>query len=125
MTLHHAALEVRDLDAAIEWYREKLDFAFERRFELPEARIEIAYVKNEALRIELLKREDPVAEPEGFRPGMHICFEVPDIEAAASALEERGIEFAQRPKLIGPARVRNLWIRDHEGHLIEFLELLE
>lgn len=120
-TLHHAAIEVSDLDAAIAWYSEHLEFVFERRFELPEVGIEIAYLTSDALRIELLRRPFGPA-PEGFRAPMHICFEVDDIEQAAEELRRRGVEFAQEPKRIEPARVKNLWIRDHEGHLIEFLE---
>jgi catechol 2,3-dioxygenase-like lactoylglutathione lyase family enzyme len=122
---HHTAIEVQDLEAAIEWYGSKLGFVFDRRFELPEAQIEIAYMTTDSFRIELLRRADSVPEPERFRPSMHICFEVDDLNAAEAALERKGVEFAQRPKLIGPARVRNLWIRDHEGHLIEFLEPLD
>jgi len=125
LKLHHTAIEVQDLESAIEWYRSMLDFVFERRFELPDARIEIAYMTTDSFRIELLKRADSVREPEGFRPSMHICFEVDDIHAAEVELDGKGVEFAQRPKLIEAARVRNLWIRDHEGHLIEFLEPLD
>lgn len=125
-TLHHTAVEVADLDAAIEWYSGYLDFVFERRFELPESGIEIAYLTSAALRIELLKRSSgPAREPEGFQAPMHICFEVDDIEQAAAELRRRGVEIAQEPKLIEPARVKNLWIRDHEGHLIEFLETVD
>ena len=125
-SLHHTAIEVADLDVAIEWYTAHLDFTFERRFELPDAGIEIAYLTSDALRIELLKRADgATSTAEEFRPSMHICFEVDDIEEAADELRRRGVDFAQEPKLIEPARVKNLWIRDHEGHLIEFLEPLD
>lgn len=153
--LHHVAIDVADIDGAIDWYRDYLGFQFERRFELPDAGISIAYMKSEALRIELLRRGESrvdagfveggdssapstQAPPGGasavssslraaqsradFRPSMHICFEVDDIEAAAGELRRRGVEFAQEPKLIPPAGVKNLWIRAFEGHLIEFLE---
>ena len=120
-TLHHVAIEVADLDGAIAWYRHYLDFRFERRFELPDAGISIAYMTGDALRIELLRRSQ--AQPgEDVRPGMHVCFEVDDIELAADELRSRGIELAQEPKLIAPAGVKNLWIRAFEGHQIEFLE---
>lgn len=126
-TLHHTAIEVRDLDGAIGWYRDHLGFQFERRFELAYAGIAIAYMTSDALRIELLRRaegEDASAATEGFRPSMHICFAVDDIDAAAAELRRRGVEFAQEPKLIEPAGVKNLWIRAFEGHLIEFLEVV-
>lgn len=125
--LHHTAIEVRDLDGAIAWYRDHLDFTFERRFELADPGIAIAYMVNDALRIELMRRAEEgnqIPSNTGFRPAMHICFEVDDIEAAAGELRRRGVLFAQEPKLIAPARVRNLWIRAFEGHLIEFLEVL-
>ncbi|MEX1055192.1 MAG: VOC family protein, partial [Rhodothermales bacterium] len=73
MKLHHTAIEVRDLDGAVEWYGSKLGFVFERRFALPEAQIEIVYMPTDSFRLELLMRADSVPEPEGFRPSMHIC----------------------------------------------------
>lgn len=126
-TLHHTAIEVRDLDGAIAWYRDHLDFTFERRFELADAGIAIAYMVSDALRIELLRRageQESTHPPGGFRPSMHICFEVDEIDAAADELRRRGVAFAQEPKMIEPAGVKNFWIRAFEGHLIEFLEVL-
>ncbi len=126
-TLHHTAIEVRDLDGAIDWYRDYLNFRFERRIELVDAGIEIAYMVSDALRIELLRRAEEGDTSEAtnrFRSSMHICFAVDDVDAAAGELRRRGVEFAQEPKLIAPAGVKNLWIRAFEGHLIEFLEVL-
>lgn len=127
LTLHHTAIEVHDLDGAIAWYRDHLAFEFERRFELADAGIAIAYMVNDALRIELLRRAEKAESEEsddGFRPSMHICFEVDDVDSTADELRRRAIELAQEPTLIEPAGVKNFWIRAFEGHLIEFLEVL-
>ncbi len=129
-THHHTAIEVRELDGAVVWYRDHLGLRFERSFELPEAGIKIAYMVSDALRIELLERSVRSSEESAdtgaqeFRPSMHICFEVDDIESAAAELRRRGVDFAQAPRRIDPAGVKNLWIRAFEGHLIEFLEVL-
>jgi catechol 2,3-dioxygenase-like lactoylglutathione lyase family enzyme len=128
--LHHVAVEVADLDAAVKWYEEHLDFVFERRFRLEESTIEIAYLTTPTFRIELLRRGDgdrarrspDSPPPVERRQPMHICFQVDDIEAAAEELRRRGIEFAQEPRLIEPARLKNCWIKDPEGNLIEFVE---
>lgn len=127
--LHHVAVEVSNLDAAIAWYEDYLEFTFERRFRLEEAQIEIAYLSTSAVRIELLRRgvdrrsasSGGAAEP---AQRMHICFDVDDIEAAADELRRRGIRLAQEPRFIEPANLKNCWIEDLEGNLIEFVESL-
>ena len=107
------------------WYAETLGFRFEGRFELPEAAIEIAYLRAEGLRLELLKRTGGAgSKREGPQP-LHFCFEVADVDAAAEALRQRGVVFAQEVKRIEPAGVKNFWIEDSEGVLIEFVEVLE
>lgn len=125
---HHVAIAVSDLDRSIAWYRDKLDCRLQRRFALPEVGIRIAYLATEAgVRIELIERSRP---PEGGFAGRpssgadHLCFHVTSIDAVATELAGRGVEFVQPPKTIPEAGVRNCWIRDEAGGLIEFVEEL-
>jgi len=129
--LHHFAVAVADLSAAVEWYREKLDFSIEKRFTLPDANLEIVKLASPGgVRIELLKHGSPpklVQATAGLvEPGQkHVCFHVDDIEAAASELRKRGVRLTQEPKYIKESSEKNLWIADNEGNMIEFIEELD
>lgn len=126
--LHHVGIAVSDLETSLQWYRQKLDFAVEKRFTLEEAHVEIVkLISRGGVRVELLKStandalgegDDGVVTPRA----KHICFEVDDIEAAAEELRRRGIQLVQEPKVIEASREKNCWIVDHEGNMIEFIE---
>ena len=133
--MHHYCVVVPDLEEAIRWYSEKLDFdEVERRFGFPEAGTEIAHVVNASgIRIELIAREGSASGPDADRDvfgallvqgSKHIGFLVEDIGAAAEELRRRGVEFAMEPNVVEPAGVTNFWIRDPAGTLIEFDEWL-
>jgi catechol 2,3-dioxygenase-like lactoylglutathione lyase family enzyme len=127
--IHHFALVVDDVDASATWYREVLGFALERRFGFPEAGVEIAHVASRSgVRIELIQQSGSVAGPDvgldafgalRTRGAKHVGLLVDDIEAAAGELRGRGIEFVHEITTVEPAGVRNFWIRDNSGNLIE------
>ena len=136
LRLHHYAIVVADLDEAIRWYGEKLDFAeIERRFGFPEAGTEIAHIVNaDDVRIELIAREGSAAGPDVdqdpfgallVQGSKHIGFLVDDVDATAQELERRGVELVAEPAVVEPAGVKTYWIRDPSGTLIEFDQWLE
>jgi len=55
----------------------------------------------------------------------HIGFLVTDLEATAQELRARGVEFVMEPNTVEPAGVKNFWIKDPAGTLIEFDQWLE
>ena len=133
--MHHYCVVVPDLEEAVRWYSEMLDFdVVERRFGFPEAGTEIAHLVNDGgIRIELIAREGSVAGPDAGRDvfdallvqgSKHIGFLVEDMEAAVDELRRRGVEFVMEPNAVEPAGVTNFWIRDPGGTLIEFDEWL-
>lgn len=125
---HHVGIAVTDLQAALQWYCQKLDLTVEKRFTLEEARVEIVkLISPGGARVELLKSFDEDSFVAGgarvVAPrAKHLCFEVDDIEEAADELRRRGIELVQEPKVIEESREKNCWIVDHEGNMIEFIE---
>ena len=130
--LHHVAVAVSDLKASLDWYCTKLDFGIEKRFTLPDARLEIVkLISNGGVRLELLKHEAGPAASQLRKSGLvepgskHICFHVADIEAAASELRQRGITLVQEPKVIKESGEKNIWIADNEGNMIEFIEEID
>jgi methylmalonyl-CoA/ethylmalonyl-CoA epimerase len=105
--LHHLAIAVTDLDAAVAFYRDALGLALER----------VEYVEREAVRVAFLPLRDgeieilqPARDDTGVAkwlakhgPGMHhVCIQVEDIEAVMARLAAHGAE------LINPQPVQRL-----------------
>jgi catechol 2,3-dioxygenase-like lactoylglutathione lyase family enzyme len=106
----HAGICVRDLDRSLRFYCDGLGFEKAEAFELDstiapgleralEARGEVAitsqFVAKDGMRIELLhfRDRDPTGKPSATRTqrGLtHLCFVVPDVDAAAERLLEYG-----------------------------------
>ncbi len=132
--MHHFAIVVADLDESLRWYEEKLGFKLEKRFGFPEFKTEIAHIVSESgLRIEVMSRSGSTIGPDVDRDAFdalltqgakHIGFLVQDVDATAEELKRRGIELVHEPTAVPPAGVRNCWIRDNTGTLIEFVEVL-
>ena len=131
---HHFALVVPDADASAAWYGDVLGFALERRFGFPEAGVEIAHVLHPSgVRLELIQQAGSVPSPDTGRDAFgalrtqgakHVGLLVEDLDAAAAALRARGVVFVHDVTAVPPADVRNFWVRDNAGHLIEFNQWL-
>lgn len=131
---HHFALVVPDLDAAVAWYGDLLGFRPERRFGFADAGVEIAHVVNDAgVRLELIQQAGSAASPDAGRDvfaalktqgAKHVGFLVADLDAAARELRARGVEIVADVTVVEPAGVRNFWVRDTAGNLIEFNQWL-
>lgn len=135
LVMHHYCIVVPDLEEAVQWYSEMLDFEkVERRFGFLEVGTEIAHIVNaNGVRIEIIAREGSEAGPDAARDvfeallvqgSKHIGFLVEDISAVAEELRRRGVEIVLEPNVVEPAGVTNFWIRDPAGTLIEFDEWL-
>lgn len=94
--LNHVAIAVPDLEAAAAVYRDSLGAQLSEPLELPEHGVVTIFVELPNTKIELLHplgENSPIAKflennPSG---GMHhICYEVDDIAAAATKLQESG-----------------------------------
>ena len=121
---HHVAINVPDIDAAIEWYGDVLGFAVERRDFIKGFRGRNALLKHGDFRIELFKNENELPRPEedvpppgtemlGFR---QIAFTVPDAQKWSEMLEKKGADITMR-RPDGTV----LFIRDNSGNVIEFI----
>ncbi len=99
-SLHHVALVVSDLGAAIARY-EELGFAGSERFALPEQAVEVATFATPTGWVELIRPTDPAGpiarflakRGEGFH---HVAYGVPDLRQELERLERAGVRLIDR-----------------------------
>lgn len=126
--VHHVAIVVADLDAALGFYRDRLGLPLELVLPIVSDRVRIAFLSVGESKVELVEPMDDTTgvarflanRGEGFH---HVCFEVPDIAAALTLLTGEGIELidaAARRGAEGP--VAFLHPRSCHGVLVELIE---
>jgi len=125
---HHLGVSVPDLEEAIRWWREVLDFSVDRRFPIPPIPAEVAILRNGPLYVELF--EVPGAgplPPERRAPdtdvrthgNKHVAFAVRSVREFAQELERRGADIVWVREM---PHGSNIFIRDNAGNLIEFVQ---
>jgi methylmalonyl-CoA/ethylmalonyl-CoA epimerase len=113
--IHHLALVVDDLEAALAFWRDTLGLELAKIEDVPEQQAEIAFLPAGDSEIELVRpttSESGVARFLAKRgPGMHhVCLEVQDLDGALHRLRARGA------RLITPEPVTNA-----EGRRLAFI----
>ncbi len=126
--VHHVAVVVRDMDAALGFYRDMLGLAPGPVVPIPPDRVNIAFLPVGGVKLELVEPTDETtgvarflaSRGEGFH---HVCFEVPDVAATLARLAADGvalIDTAPRPGAEGP--VAFLHPKSSHGVLVELIE---
>jgi methylmalonyl-CoA/ethylmalonyl-CoA epimerase len=126
--VHHVAVVVRSLDAALGFYRDTLGLSPGPVVAIPSDRVKIAFLPVGEVKIELVEPTDDStgvarfleSRGEGFH---HVCFEVPDVSAALTRLGLDGvglIDTTPRPGAEGP--VAFLHPKSCHGVLVELIE---
>jgi len=108
--IHHVALCVRDLDEALDFYRDRLGFA--EMPERPDFGFRGAWLRAGVQQIHLY--EMPEADPDRRQ---HVALAVDDLDAVAGMLESRGVAVDRRAHV--PGAGRQAFIRDPTGNRIE------
>ena len=88
--IDHVALEVKDLDFSINFYKEHFGFEDHYRQVTPSG-IKIAYLKLGDTQLELVGRHDQIIG------GFHWCMETDDFDGAVSQLKEKKLELLTPP----------------------------
>ncbi len=126
--IHHVAVVVRDLEAALGFYRGRLGLSVELVLPIESDRVRIAFLPVGESKIELVEPTDDTtgvarflaSRGEGFH---HVCLEVADINAELGRLARAGVELidtAARRGAEGPVA----FIHPHSCHgvLVELIE---
>lgn len=128
MHIHHIALVVRDLDTALEFYRDALGATVTERRDVPEEGVEIAFLPLGEAEIELLRplqTDNSVGRflekrGEGIH---HVCLLVEDIERAAERLLAHGARLTGEVRS-HPDGTRYVFVHPQSAHgvLIELYQ---
>jgi methylmalonyl-CoA epimerase len=126
--IHHVALVVTSIDASLGLWREALGLELETVMDIPDDRVQIAFLGVGESKIELVEPTDDTtgvarflaSKGEGFH---HVCLEVANLAETLLRLEIDGIELidsAPRRGAEGP--VAFLHPRSCHGVLVELIE---
>jgi methylmalonyl-CoA/ethylmalonyl-CoA epimerase len=126
--LHHVALVVRDLDAALSFYRDTLGLRVHKVETVAEQDVKAALLNLDNTEIELI---EPLSSESGVGRFLenrgeglhHVCFTTPDIRAEIADLKARNVELIdQEPRHGLAGLICFLHPRAHAGVLVELVE---
>jgi methylmalonyl-CoA/ethylmalonyl-CoA epimerase len=126
--IHHVAVIVRDLDSALNLYRDKLGLEVESVMNMDYDHVTIGFLPVGDTKIELVQPTDTTtgsarfleSKGEGFH---HVCFEVPDIQAALDGLAAMGLTLVDvAPRKGGEGPVAFVHPKSCHGVLVELIE---
>jgi len=126
--IHHVAVIVRDLDSALNLYRDKLGLEVESVMNMDYDHVTIGFLPVGDTKIELVQPTDTTtgsarfleSKGEGFH---HVCFEVPDIQAALDGLAAMGLPLVDvAPRNGGEGPVAFVHPKSCHGVLVELIE---
>jgi len=126
--IHHVAVIVRDLEASLGLYRDKLGLEVESVMDMAHDHVRIGFLPVGGTKIELVQPTDNTTgsarfletKGEGFH---HVCFEVPDIQAALDELNAAGLTLIDgAPRKGGEGPVAFVHTKSCHGVLVELIE---
>lgn len=144
---HHMCVSVPDREAAIAWWSEMFGFELEFRFEIAHIKALGAFVRKDAMRIEIFEISGSAPVPEDrllpntdlkTQGTKHFCFSVSDAQSALERLHAAGVRIAGVVRGKGPMVAEAdpllrqgmrpataFFINDPWGSLIEILDLAD
>jgi catechol 2,3-dioxygenase-like lactoylglutathione lyase family enzyme len=137
----HSSITVSNLDRAVRFYsdvlgmelvsiRESGSKGLSEALRVPDAQLKIGLMRAGEDFVELIEYVNPKPPPKMIAPcdvgGMHIAFQVEDIEALGRKLKEYGCAFNTPPRLIEEGPMKGwywAYFRDPDGSQLEAVEL--
>lgn len=136
-TATHYGLNVSEMERALEFYRDRLGFAVDRRFPISDVQSEIVgvdgvegeivFLDTGDFEIELISYSAPDNENVHERaPGhdvgiAHLCLTIEDIDGLYEDLQAADVEFVSEPQTVGNG-AQIAYVRDPDGNYVEFYE---
>jgi methylmalonyl-CoA epimerase len=126
--VHHVALIVRSIDAALALWRDMLHLELETILDIPSDRVRIAFLAVGESKVELVEPTDDTtgvarfldSKGEGFH---HVCLEVPNLAETLLRLEISGLELIDTsPRRGAEGPVAFIHPRSCHGVLVELIE---
>jgi len=131
-SIHHIAIAVRDLDAALAFYRDALGLEMTERREAPQEGVEIAFLPAGEGKIELISPMDADGGVARFLEkrgeGLHhVCLAVEDVEASMERLREAGVMLLSKEPRVNEHGTRYVFVHPKSTHgvLLELYETAE
>ncbi len=129
--IHHVGIAVRDLDRALEFYRDVLGLHVHAMDTVEDQGVRAALLTIGKSEIELLEPTSPEANMAKFieRKGEglhHICFNTPDVDGDLEVLKDKGVDLVDqksRPGLAG--MICFLHPKASRGVLVELATTME
>lgn len=128
-SLHHVAIAVPSIAAALPFYRDTLGFAAREPHDVPAERVRVAFLEAGDALIELVEPLDDTSgvarylAVRGRATLHHLCFVVDDLAGTLRRLEEDGIELIDRvPRAGVEGDVAFLHPRAADGVLVELID---
>ena len=128
--LNHVGVATPSIERSVEVYRTLLDAeAIGEAFDLPAQGVRVCFVDAPNTQVELIEPLSDASPIAGFlrkNPAggqHHLCFEVPDINAAVAELKAKGATLLGEPR-IGAHGTPIIFVhpRDFGGVLVELME---
>ena len=124
--LDHVAVEVSNLEDAIDFYEQKIGLKFLfKKVDVAHGEA-FAYLEMEGARLELLQSlhlaKRPATDKQSFCP--HLAFASDDIHVTEQKLREKQVILLKGPMEI-PGMVRWLYAADPDGNVLEFVQWLQ
>ena len=126
--MHHVAVVVHDLEAALLAFRDNLGMAVESVRDIASDGVRIAFLPTGQSKLELIQPTDSTTgvarylerHGEGFH---HVCYEVPDLAATLDRLATTGMELIDDvPRRGAEGPVAFIHPRSCHGVLVELIE---
>ena len=126
--VHHVAVIVRDMEAALGFYRDTLGLPLELLLPIESDGVRIAFLPVGESKIELVEPTDATTgvarflanKGEGFH---HVCFEVADLATSLDGLAASGVQLIDsRPRKGAEGPVAFLHPSSCHGVLVELIE---
>jgi lactoylglutathione lyase len=122
--LGHLALKVKDLDASLDFYRDRVGLPEILRLKRDDGSTWIVYLRiTDTQFLELFPGADSDRAPNESANGVnHLCLTIDDLDVEVARLAAAGVEI-KSPVKGGIDGNRGAWIHDPDGNRIELMEM--